>query len=371
MARKAKMKFEIDEERELVIIQIEILSEDSMDRDASFVLSHHARVLDQDPVHNQEVLFRKNFRTTDRTIRFSVPTSKLKGYCYNGSKIELEYLAELKIDDAVFFDTKVSKEIIYKVLKKPKLGRSANRLIYPKDHYNLLTNLRALPMKNQIATLGLLVVGLIVIAINTIIGLHDQMSPESQTFLYSHRDSDGDSSSPLANSLIGSGAAGAAIWFAMRRHLRKYMTFNLHRLPSKIDRSTRLPINRLIYGKSRVDLNNVALRVVACNLEKGEYMRGSGSDRRTVSFSKPVHGVMLYEHKVKKVAKNTPVENCFPGEVEFKDMFEGLYPTIRISSTHGLFVYWEVQLLVDDLIDQELIGSTDPMSPKDFFDGEL
>ena len=100
-------------------------------------------------------------------------------------------------------------------------------------------------------------------------------------------------------------------------------------------------------------------------------MRGSGSDRRTVSFSKPVHGVMLYEHKVKKVAKNTPVENCFPGEVEFKDMFEGLYPTIRISSTHGLFVYWEVQLLVDDLIDQELIGSTDPMSPKDFFDGEL
>tara|TARA_B110000014_G_scaffold201537_1_gene151242 strand:+ start:115 stop:564 length:450 start_codon:yes stop_codon:yes gene_type:complete len=148
------------------------------------------------------------------------------------------------------------------------------------------------------------------------------------------------------------------------------MKFHLHRLPRRIDRATSLPINRLVHGKSRVDLNNVTLRVVACNLEKGQYMRGSGSDRRTVSFSEPVQGVLLYQHKVRTVPANKPVENYFPGEVKFKRMFDGLYPPALVTSTHGLSIYWEVQLLLDKLVDQELVASTDPMRAKDFFDAD-
>ena len=370
MSKKAKMNFEIDEENDVIRVQIEILSQDSMNRDASFVLSHRVRVKDSDPVHDDKVLYEHRFRTTDRKTTFTFPTSKFSGYCYNGSQIEIEYQGLLKIDDAIFFDTKVTEELAYKVLKKPLLRRDAETLIDPKDHFNLLTNLRAIPVQHQVATLGLLVVGLIVIAINTIIGVHDQLSPESQTFLYSHRDSDGDSSSPLGKSLAGSGAAGVAIWFAMRRHLRQYMKFSLHRLPARIDRATSLPMNQLVHGQSRVDLSNVTLRVVACNLEKGQYMRGSGSDRRTVSFSEPVQGVLLYQHKVRTVPAKKPVENYFPGELKFKRMFDGLYPPTRVSSTHGLFVYWEVQLLVDKLVDQELVGLIEPLKTEDFFDAD-
>ena len=370
MPPKATMTFEVDENRDVVDVRIQIISQDSMNRDASFVLSHRVRVKDSDPVHNGNVLYQHNFRTDDRTVTFTVPTSKFSGYCYNGSQIEIEYQGVLKIDDAIFFDTKVTEEVTYKVLKKPKLRRNAENLIEPKDHFNLFTNLRAIPIQHQISTLGLLFAGLIVIAINTIIGVHDQLSLESQTYLYSHRDSDGDSSSPLGKSLVGSGAAGAAIWFAMRRHLRQYMKFNFHRLPTRIDCATSLPVNQLVYGRSRVDLNNVTLRVVACNLEKGQYMRGSGSDRRRVSFSEPVQGVLLYQKTVKTIPAKKPVENYFPGEVKFKPMFDGLYPPTRVTATHGLFVYWEVQLLLDKLVDQELVGSTDPMRTEDFFNDD-
>ena len=368
MAKKATMMFEIDEDRDLVEVQIQIFSEDSMGRDATFVLSQRARVKDHAPVHESKSLYRHNFRTDQRTITFTFPTSEFSGFCYDGSQIEIEYQGVLKIDDAIFFDTKVTEEVTYNLLKKPKIRRDADELIDPKDHFNFFTNLRAIPIRNQLATLVLLFVGGIVITVNSVIGCHDQVSLESQTYLYSHTDSDGDSASPLMQSLMGSGAAGLALWWAIRRELRKYMKFRFKSVPGRIDRTTSVPIERLVHGSTRVELNDVTLRVVACNLEKGQYMRGSGSDRRTISFSEPVQGVLLYEHKARTIPRKQPVENYFPGNVEFAAMFDALYPPAVVSESHGLFVYWEVQLVLDKFVDQELVGSVTGLWEEDFFD---
>ena len=54
-------------------------------------------------------------------------------------------------------------------------------------------------------------------------------------------------------------------------------------------------------------------------------------------------------------------------EVSFKPMFEGLYPRQMVSSSHGLDLVWEVQLIVADLVDQELIGNPDAFVQKDFY----
>ncbi len=368
MAEKATMKFNVDKDRKVVEVRIDILSEDSMGCDATFVLRQRVCVKDSSPVHDSKTLYRHSFHTTDRSLTLTFPINRFSGFSYAGSQIDIEYEGFLEIDDGIFVDTKVSRAVTHQVLRKPKVRGNTEKLVEPKDRFDLFTNLRAIPAQNQIATLGLLFAGLIVIGVNTIIGVHDEMAPESQVFLYSHRDSDGDSSSPLGKSLAGSGAAGAAIWFAMRRNLRKYMTFEMHRLPTRIGRTSSVPIQELVYGRSRVDLENVTLRVVACNLEKGQYVRGSGSNRRTVSFSEPVQGVLLYSQHIDKLPGMKPIEKYFPGEVKFKPMFDRLYPEQKVSSTHGLFVYWEVQLLVDKLVDQELVAMTDPLVKEDFYD---
>ena len=38
-------------------------------------------------------------------------------------------------------------------------------------------------------------------------------------------------------------------------------------------------------------------------------------------------------------------------------MFQSLYPRQMISQSHGLDLVWEIQLIIDDLVDQELIGN--------------
>jgi hypothetical protein len=49
-------------------------------------------------------------------------------------------------------------------------------------------------------------------------------------------------------------------------------------------------------------------------------------------------------------------------------MFRALYPPQSTSRTHGLDVYWEAQLIHDELVDQELVGPVDCFAFKDFLD---
>ena len=111
----------------------------------------------------------------------------------------------------------------------------------------------------------------------------------------------------------------------------------------------------------------MTLRVVACNMEMGQYIRGSGSNRRTVSFEEPVRPIILYSERVGHIPARQEIGNHFPGEVDFGPMFKALYPPLEISKTHGLAVYWEVQLLHDEFIDHELKGPADSIKVTDFF----
>ena len=244
---------------------------------------------------------------------------------------------------------------------------NTNELIEPKDIFSFSKNLIAIPTHNKIATLGLLIVSLVVIVVNMLVGVHDQFSPEHATYFCSYVDSDGEGSSSLVKALGGCGAIGAAIWFAIRRQLRKYMTFKLKPITGSVNRQSEHAISELFYGVSRTDLEDVTLRIVACNMEKGKYVRGSGSNQRTVSFSTPVRGVLLYSKKVTLIPKNQPVENYFRDSISFEPMFMALYPPSEVSESHGLFIFWEIQLIHDDFVDQELEGNTAHFRREDFF----
>ena len=125
----------------------------------------------------------------------------------------------------------------------------------------------------------------------------------------------------------------------------------------------------MVTGVSRVNLYDATLRVVACNMECGQYVRtDSGSNRRTISFRNPNRAVLLFSKKIPMIEKGRSVDSYFPESVSFKPMFQALYPPRMVGEVHGLDLVWEVQLLVDDFIDQEeLIGNNLRLEKKDFY----
>lgn len=340
------------------------------------LLSHSARlelvqrvkVHDSRGIHQEKTVWSSELSLDSRRLRRAIDAGNLGAYTYRGRMIDLELQIRVVVDDGILFDTTVTETVERALGGKPSVSNDSKQLIEPKDAFQFFANLKAIRARDQFLVLLLSVVAAVLIAANTLVGVHDQFSPEGRTYLYSHRDSDGDSSSPLVNSLTGSGALGALVWFAMRKRLRRYMSFHLTSFSSAIRRGDQFQVSQLCAGAPRIDLERVTLRVVACNMEKGQYKRGSGTNERTVSFSEPARAVLLYEKEVARIEAGSLVQFFFPETITFDPMFTTLYPPIRLGSSHGLAVHWEIQLLHPEFVDQELVGPSSGLVFEDFLE---
>ena len=333
---------------------------------AELTLIRKVIVHDDRPVNSSDdIVLRRKIDRLEMQTGFDLHRASLQLFSYNGAKIDVEIHSRLQIDDGILFDTTISEEEVITFAPRPAVSGDAKGLVEPKDAFQFMKNLKAIAPMDQLTTMALAFVGALVIAANSYVGIHDQFVPEPMVWFYDHRDSDGDSELPLQKSLMASGALGAAIWLAMKKQLRKYMTLELH-VPPRICRTDRLHAGSLIRGRSRVPLENVILRVVACNMELGQYTRGSGTKKRTVSFKEPVRAVLLYDQLIPAIPAGAPVETYFDGEIDFEPMFRALYPPQMVGKKHGLALYWEVQLIHDEFVDQEIVGPIECFPWKDF-----
>ena len=342
------------------IVDLKITNPKMMGKKAEFKLDLASDVHDSRAVDDAKNLYAHNF-TVDRTeYQLKIPTDSFDCFTYKGTHASIVLRANLKVDDAwILKDSEVSRTAQLKLVDaRTGGGGDASAAIDPFDKVQFSKNFNALSSDRKrdfVLTSLFCVIALIggFIAIWKTLMSGDTMSGDT----------------------IGIGIACVIIlttvvylywaWFK-NKQFKSYMKVALQPMPA-ITRNTRLQISQLISGKSEVDLKNMTLRVVACNMEKGQYVRGSGSNRRTVSFEEPVRPIILYSEKVSRIPSGQELGGCFPGEVDFGPIFKTLYPPLEISETHGLAVYWEVQLLHDEFIDHELKGPTDRVEVTDFF----
>lgn len=335
--------------------------------EAELILTLHAEVQDSRPIHAERELFRTSFRLDHPLTEVPIPESALCCYSYEGSRIRLMVQAKLVIDDGILFDSKTETEQGLPVPDRPIVRGNAEEMLDPKDAFNLLENFRVIAPHRRGIVAILIILGALVIGVNTWLGIHDQLSPDALTYVYSHVDSDGEAHSPFFDSLMTSGAVGALLWLGIRAQLKRYMRFHL-RLQKALRRDAVIPASELVHGVARCDLENAKVRVVAANRERGQYRRGSGTDERTVSFSVPVRAVLLYERHLRHVPAGSPVESFLDGDVSFEPMFASLYPPVAVGSSHGIDVVWEVQLLHPEFIDQELVGNSGGLLYEEFLE---
>ncbi len=368
MAEAASITLERDGDRESgdIICRVRISDREHLDHMATFLLVAEVKVHDSRGVDSETVLHEEKFRASRSEHVIKIPRRHIRAYSYYGGMIDIEIHTKLIIDDAVMFDTKVSTQQELELGLKPPAEDDAEAIVEPKDVFFFFKNLKAIPFQAQVITLALAIIGGAVMLINAAVGAHDQFTPNHLVYFYDHYDSDGDAESPLQKALMGSGALGAMIWFAMRSQLRKYMKFRFKYQGKSIRPDKDYLASSLFAGRSRVPLKDITLRVVASNMECGQYVRGSGTDERTVSFTEPVRGIILFEKTVDHIPARMPIGNYFHQHFSFTPMFERLYPPVKISSSHGLEVYWEVQLIHPEFIDQELVGPEGLFSYEDF-----
>lgn len=348
-----QVKYDEQSDPENVYVSLHLNDSSYAGKEVQFELRQEFVVKDSRPVNSSRLLHKSTVRLKSGNNELTIEKKSLRAYTHSGPMLDVAISAVVTLEDRILFDTAVSKDLELRLHTRPSVKHDAKEQIDPKDAFDFIKNFRSIAAHRQMIVLGLAVVGGIVALINAALGIHDQFSPEAQTILYSHTNSDGEGQSPLLAALVGSGVVGAIIWFAIKHQLKQYMTFKIGSLPPELNRDTSINIQELVQGKSRVAIQNAVLRVVACNLECGQYIRGSGTDRRTVSFKEPFRAVVLYERKL-HLRKSIPLQHQVSGDFSLAPMFNVLYPPQMHNGTHGIKVAWEVQLLHDDFIDQEL-----------------
>ncbi len=366
MGKKATVVLRPGDEPDKLRAEIELKDQELLGKAARLEIFAHVEVDDHRPVNNKRLLVSHKFKFAKPVVWLRIPIKRLRAYSYTGADISIEIKTRLTVDDSILFDTKISERQQLELRLKPEIQTNAKQLIDPRDRFSFFDNLKAIPFKAQVITFLLLIAGAITVTVNTIVGVHDQMSPERGTWFYSQVDSEGESQSPLFQSLALSGGLGAGIWFLLRKQLRKYMTFRFRPRRAPLRRGRRYRLSNLIQGRPRVDLRDVRIRVVACNMECGQYKRGSGTDVRTVSFAKPVRAVLLYDKRIPLIRASSSVAQYVGEELSFDPMFDALYPPLMVGEHHGLKVRWEVQLLHGQFIDQELVGPIHNLLYQDF-----
>ena len=307
------------------LLRITFLDQGLVGKRAKFTLEVEVKVDDSSPVHDDKVLHREEFVIASNQLMRDIilPSSSFDHYSYNGNKIDILLHCKLTVDDSILFDTKLVEALDISLGDKPKVKTDASAIIDPNDVFSFFANLQAIPAHNQLMTLGLGVIGGIVVLVNAVIGIHDQFVPQSMTWLYSHP-TNSDDSGPLESALAGSGVLGVLIWFAIKNQLRKYMKFHLNRnLPAQLRPGVSYPVSKFFYGKARVPLKNATLRIVASNMECGQYRRRQGSTTRTFSFKEPVRGLVLYERTAEMIPARESVARFFQGDTfSFDEMFQ-------------------------------------------------
>lgn len=337
-----------------------------LNRPAILEVYRKADVHESRPINDAKILLTREVRLDHEQTSIPLPTAAIDGFTYTGKKVSVTTYAELRLDDGSIWETAVRTQLRLPESRTAQATPDATSVTDPKDFVCLAANLAAIPLQRKLAVAGLLIVAAVVITANVAVGLHDQAAEVGKNIIYPQTDAEGESRSPLLDSLILSGGAGAAVWFAIRRQLRSYMTFRLLQPPSLISRDTVVAMNALVHGRSRVDIEKTTVRVIAYNLEKGKYTTRNGDNDSVVTFSEPVRAVVLYEQLLPLVPRGKPIEDFLPGSVSFAPVFDLLLPPNPVSPSHGLFLQWEVQLLHDKLVDHELIPSSCEFCLSDF-----
>lgn len=343
------------------VLQVWVRDPGLVGTSATLQVRHRARVKRGSPVHHEVVLAERSLRLAAGQNRIVLGAVLDKAFVYVGDELDLELTAKLTVDDGVLFDTDVEIDVKPLCRLTPRTARNegAKSVHSPRDRFSFFANLRAIPAGARAKVLWLLIVGVPIVLGNLLLGTRDQFVPESRVWFYDHRDSDGESESPLMKALIGSGAAGAAIWAMILAQLRRYMTFEACCPDGSVTRRTRWQPGAMIRGKARVPLQQATLRVVAYNREHGQYTKREkdGNTTRTVTknFINDACGVVVYERLLPFVPAQVELQGYLDGDAELQRVFDALYPPLMLGGSHGLSIQFEVQLLHPEYVDQEIV----------------
>jgi len=296
--------------------------------------------------------FRKFFDIQQSTHTIRIPPHNMALYTYRGKAIELTVYVHAVVDDSIFFDTTLSIPIAID-FKKKWFQNDASDLIKPQDRLAFFDNLFAIPTANRLRIVAMLALALLLVGTSGFVAFHDRYAMEPNDIIIYDFHYASDFKIAVVANLVFFILLAIVMHILIRKQLRGYLKLSTTRQTKKIIRGRRYRLNDFIHAKTTGPVKNLRVRIVAANIEKGQYCRGN-STRRTTTFRTPVRAVVIYDKPLPDISGPMALDDYLNEPFDFDEMFDLLYPHFTFSKMYGLELTWRIQFLHDQYINREI-----------------
>lgn len=263
-------------------------------------------------------------------------------YDFHGEEIESFCTAELSHSGAT------GEQRVPNPLSSQTFNLSAaEEITQPKDVYDGSANFARLPKQTKSNTYLLQVVFLGVFAWILNWGITEE--------IWEWRTKDGDN--PVVVWALGLSFILFGT-YAVRKHaLSKYVSLEKSKTSQlKVIPGETYSLSDVLEGKTEIDIESALFRVVCCNRERFQYLVSGSNSRVWKPRYRDFNGHVIYERRVSRIPAGSLLSDHLPKRdvVDFDAMFRNLYPQALVSKNYGISVYWEVQIIHDELVDLEI-----------------
>ncbi len=313
------------------------------------------------PVNNQKTIWKKTIQMTSLTELVYIDLYKDEFYSYKWEYLDIDLFIKAKLDGILFFDKIKVKKIAHFINSKKETVGIGKRALYPDDDFNFRENFQILPKKKKRLLIIWASISLLVFPLAYVCWFVFWPGIiEMKHFFF------------LSGLSI---IIAFIVRLAMLNYLNQYLEIKFDtKWLNKVEYGKAYQLHDFISGRSLVDIENLTVKIIAYNLEKGQHREknysSSSNRKKTVNHKNEVEIIMIHEETVWNINKDTDISQKFRKSFQFNTMFDSLHPPLSISSTHWVDICWDIQFIHDKYTDKTISWSTDIFNYKDFLNSE-
>ena len=330
-----------------VILEFEVQSDDVLSSELKLKLY----VITQRLESKWEGLIFKGGNKATRTIfegnlpgiesRGEIELKQFPFYDFTGEEIESFSMVQITKSGSTVGEKRLINPFPY----SGRALASANHITEPEDRFDKSSNFSRLPVKTKNLTIlyQFLLLGSSVAVfywgLSNQIWVGDKTGELSVLWLF------------VVGGLLG------GVWYVRKRALKKYLSLDASKTISLSPKPGEYyALADIVSGRAEIDIEDVNFRVVCCNRERYRILQRSHNSSTWVDAYRDFNGLVLCEKKIKRIRSGALLAEFLPKAKElcFDQMFSKLYPQAMVSQEYGISVYWEIQIIHDELVDREI-----------------
>jgi len=342
--QKLKLNYKIINKNLIVDLDFFLYKYDLYWKNVDLYIEYESITKLWDSINSRETITWKSFKINWPHKTISIDLTKFNIYSYSGKYIDLKVNLVLNINDKLILGTYIKNELDYSIPNKTKNPQILNKLKIE----SFANKFKKLSIINKNIILFIGIIWLIWI----------------MYFYYLFS---------FISFLFSSWIIFGLFILITNLILKNNINFYLKKSYYFWDINKNHELSQIIWWKSKIDLNNISIRVIASNIEKWQYTTTTKNkltkrkETYRYGLKKQINWIILYEEKIWFIPKNNNIDKYIKWTFSFQKMLNQLYPPIEVwNYEHWIDLIWKIQLINENKIYKSFIWNNKYFKYKNF-----